>query len=130
MNTTTHRETESQPRTRNHREEVAHRAYQLWEAARRPAGRDLEFWLQAEAELGSPRHNRSAQPAASGANPKPQGGGGPGFAPPVAPTEKAEPRKAGSSFGGSTEERQGQRPASAGARQSSSMAHGRPNSGR
>jgi hypothetical protein len=29
-------------------------ARQLWEAAGRPAGRDLEFWLQAEEELNSP----------------------------------------------------------------------------
>lgn len=39
--------------------EVAQRAYQLWEAAGRPSGRDLENWLQAEAELlraSQPRH--------------------------------------------------------------------------
>jgi hypothetical protein len=33
------------------RDAVALRAYQLWEAAGRPAGRDAEHWLQAEAEL-------------------------------------------------------------------------------
>jgi hypothetical protein len=30
--------------------EVANRAYGLWEQAERPQGRDLEFWIQAEAE--------------------------------------------------------------------------------
>ena len=32
------------------REEIARRAYYLWEQAGRPAGRDSELWLQAEAE--------------------------------------------------------------------------------
>ena len=31
--------------------EIANRAYHFWEAAGRPAGRDAEFWLQAESEL-------------------------------------------------------------------------------
>lgn len=31
-------------------QEIARRAYGLWEANGRPDGRDLEFWLQAEAE--------------------------------------------------------------------------------
>jgi len=30
---------------------VSRVAYQLWEKAGRPAGRDLEFWLAAEAEV-------------------------------------------------------------------------------
>lgn len=30
-------------------------AYRMWEQAGRPAGRDLEFWLQAEALCGEPR---------------------------------------------------------------------------
>jgi hypothetical protein len=30
--------------------EVASRAYRLWEQAGKPHGRDLEFWIQAEAE--------------------------------------------------------------------------------
>jgi hypothetical protein len=33
------------------RDEVARRTLQLWEAAGRPKGRDLEYWLQAEVEL-------------------------------------------------------------------------------
>ena len=31
---------------------VRARARELWESNGRPAGRDLEFWLQAERELG------------------------------------------------------------------------------
>jgi hypothetical protein len=31
--------------------EVANRAYHLWEHAGRPDGRDLEFWIQAEADV-------------------------------------------------------------------------------
>jgi hypothetical protein len=30
---------------------IARKAYQIWEAAGRPNGRELEHWLQAEAEL-------------------------------------------------------------------------------
>ncbi|HZR16990.1 MAG TPA: DUF2934 domain-containing protein [Verrucomicrobiae bacterium] len=39
---------------------VSRLAYQLWENAGRPAGRDLEFWLAAEAQvrtLAMSRHN-------------------------------------------------------------------------
>lgn len=32
-------------------ENVSRLAYQLWEQAGRPVGRDLEFWLAAEAKL-------------------------------------------------------------------------------
>jgi len=35
---------------RTQQNEVANRAYRLWENAGRPHGRDLEFWVQAEAE--------------------------------------------------------------------------------
>lgn len=31
--------------------EIREAAYQMWEKAGRPAGRDLEFWLKAEAQL-------------------------------------------------------------------------------
>jgi hypothetical protein len=37
---------------------VSARAYALWEQAGRPAERDLEFWLQAEKQVGSPHGNR------------------------------------------------------------------------
>jgi hypothetical protein len=33
------------------RKAVERRAYALWEAAGRPSGGDLEYWLQAEQEL-------------------------------------------------------------------------------
>lgn len=33
------------------RREIRARAYQLWEQAGWPAGRDLEFWLEAEKEI-------------------------------------------------------------------------------
>jgi hypothetical protein len=32
-------------------EATRRRAYQLWQEARRPMGRDVEFWLRAEREL-------------------------------------------------------------------------------
>ena len=38
---------------RSLRDEVRKRARELWEQAERPAGRDVEFWLQAEAEINS-----------------------------------------------------------------------------
>jgi hypothetical protein len=34
-------------------EEVIHRAYELWEQAGKPEGRDQEFYHQAERELAS-----------------------------------------------------------------------------
>lgn len=66
MNIATHNDTNSPPRSGVDRDEVARRAYQLWEAGGRPAGRDLEFWLQAEAELHFARHSRSPKASVSG----------------------------------------------------------------
>ena len=37
---------------RRSKEEIRLRAHELWEQHGRPAGRDEEFWLQAESELG------------------------------------------------------------------------------
>ena len=34
--------------------QIKARAYKLWEQAGRPAGRDLEFWLEAEREMSTP----------------------------------------------------------------------------
>jgi hypothetical protein len=34
--------------------QIRARAYELWEKAGRPAGRDLEFWLEAEREISTP----------------------------------------------------------------------------
>lgn len=42
--------------TRRAEEEIKARARELWEQNGRPAGRDWEFWLQAEAEIIE--HNR------------------------------------------------------------------------
>lgn len=36
------------------REEVAQRAYQIWEESGRPDGRETEFWLKAEQQLNEP----------------------------------------------------------------------------
>jgi hypothetical protein len=36
-----------------HRRQVRARAYELWEEAGQPAGRDVEFWLEAERQLKS-----------------------------------------------------------------------------
>lgn len=36
---------------RRSKEETRARAHELWEHHGRPAGRDLEFWLQAESEI-------------------------------------------------------------------------------
>ena len=41
---------------------VSRLAYQLWENAGRPAGRDLEFWLAAENQLRAARVPVSAVP--------------------------------------------------------------------
>jgi hypothetical protein len=54
-------------------EDIARRAYELWEAEGRPEGSDLRHWLQAEQELsarktgsaGRDGSNETAQPARS-----------------------------------------------------------------
>lgn len=35
-------------------ERVRRRAYELWQEAGSPSGREMDFWLQAERELGEP----------------------------------------------------------------------------
>jgi hypothetical protein len=42
---------------------VSRLAYQLWEDAGRPAGRDLEFWLAAESKLRSASQARATSTA-------------------------------------------------------------------
>lgn len=42
---------------------VSRLAYELWENAGRPSGRDLEFWLAAEATLRGGRQEIAAAPA-------------------------------------------------------------------
>ena len=86
MKTTTNKETQGQNQNKVSRDEVAQRAYQLWVAAGQPIGRDMEYWLQAEAELlaamqsgrspevggsrASPKHGTTPPPAASAPGPE------------------------------------------------------------
>jgi hypothetical protein len=44
--------------------EIAVVAYHLWETAGHPASRDLQFWLQAEAQLRAAAKTATAPPAA------------------------------------------------------------------
>lgn len=48
--------------TRLKESEISVVAYQLWEKAGRPAGRDLQFWLAAEAQLRTATQAASAKP--------------------------------------------------------------------
>ena len=71
MKKTTNKETQGQNQNKVSRDEVAQRAYQLWVTAGQPIGRDLEYWLQAEAELLAARQSdRSPQVGVSQASPK------------------------------------------------------------
>jgi hypothetical protein len=36
------------------RARITARAYQMWEQAGRPSGRDIDFWLEAEREISQP----------------------------------------------------------------------------
>jgi 1,4-alpha-glucan branching enzyme len=48
-------------------DQIAHRAFQLWNAAKRPAGRQSEFWRQAETEFLSARKiTLKTEPAKNG----------------------------------------------------------------
>jgi hypothetical protein len=51
--------------SKNERLEIAERAYELWTAAAHPTGQDMEFWLQAEAELAAAKYRRSRKASAS-----------------------------------------------------------------
>ncbi len=50
---------------------VADRAYHLWEQAGRPHGRDLEFWIQAEADVRASSKPHKSDLAATTASPLP-----------------------------------------------------------
>ena len=52
---------ESKPFIELLRDDIVRRALRLWKAAGRPAGRDLEFWLQAEMELASKQLRKSVR---------------------------------------------------------------------
>jgi hypothetical protein len=69
--------------TKSDEANVSRVAYELWENAGRPAGRDLEFWLSAEAKLrsgcqqiaGAPAVTISAAPAPETVQKMPRRGG-------------------------------------------------------
>jgi hypothetical protein len=58
--------------TKINRDEIAKRAHELWNAAHRPGGRDLEFWLQAEAELLAAKQSEGRPKTRSPAGAKPR----------------------------------------------------------
>jgi hypothetical protein len=43
-------------------EDIRLRAYEKWEAAGRPAGNGVQFWLEAEQELVESKHEQVVQP--------------------------------------------------------------------
>ena len=43
-------------------EQIAARAYQIWESSGRPVGSDLKHWLQAEQELSKSTTGKTSQP--------------------------------------------------------------------
>lgn len=47
------------------RGQVRARAYELWEQAGRPTGRELEFWLEAERQLEEEREDRTSSDPSS-----------------------------------------------------------------
>lgn len=60
------------------RSAVAERAYEIWEREGRPAGREMDHWLQAERELATeggaarPASPAGRKPARSSSAPKPK----------------------------------------------------------
>jgi hypothetical protein len=62
---------QNQMQTGPSRATIAMRAYRLWEMAGCPSGRDMEYWLQAEAELTAASQHGTRRLVASGAGSKP-----------------------------------------------------------
>ena len=54
----------------SHSDHVKDLAYRLWEEAGKPEGRDMDFWLQAEANEAKPATKPATKPVAKPA-PKP-----------------------------------------------------------
>lgn len=52
------------------KEEVQQRSYLIWESEGRPGGRELDHWLQAEAELAKEQAESNAVAAPAAAKPK------------------------------------------------------------
>ena len=69
MKSAERRRQENQNQKKVSREEVAQRAYQLWQAAGQPFGRDLEYSAEAEAELLAARHYRPMEVGAAKTGP-------------------------------------------------------------
>jgi hypothetical protein len=63
-------QTSTQHKTANP-EQIARAAYQLWEQAGKPTGRDMEFWLKAERQI-SVTSRTSANPANTSDSPSKQ----------------------------------------------------------
>ena len=105
MNRTTNKENQSQNQSKVGRDEVAQRAYQLWEAAGRPIGRDLEYWLQAESELRASKDRRLTTVSAAPAGPEREIADTPAPAKHEPEARKLESRKVASTFRGNSGER-------------------------
>jgi len=105
MNRTTNKENQSQNQSKVSRDEVAQRAYQLWEAAGRPVGRDLEYWLQAESELRASKDRRLTTVSAAPAGPEREIADTPAPAKHEPEARKLESRKVASTFRGNSGER-------------------------
>lgn len=59
----------------NHNEDIRKRAYELWEQAGSPPGREQDFWLRAEQEItgsGAQAASKKPKPAKKAASPKKQ----------------------------------------------------------
>lgn len=57
---------------RDHSPEIGLLAYHLWQAAGCPAGRDLDFWLQAEQQLLGPHKSNGQAPPAGNSSSTPK----------------------------------------------------------
>ncbi|MGE5545557.1 MAG: DUF2934 domain-containing protein [Solirubrobacterales bacterium] len=69
------------------KEQIESTAYRIWEERGRPAGRDLDHWLEAEAQVKGAKAKGAAKPAARTAKPKN------GDAKPAAAAKEAKPAK-------------------------------------
>jgi hypothetical protein len=125
INITTNKE-ESPAGNEVNRDDVARRAYQIWEAAGQPAGRDLEYWLQAEAELQSARHSRSPKATVSGDGPRHESAGASASLQRAPRVEKPEPPRTNSLLTGGLEEAHGRRLANTGTRPDAPSMRPRP----
>lgn len=58
---------------RDHSHEIGLLAYHLWEAAGRPTGEDVKYWLQAEEQLLGRHHLNGQTPPPRSSRPKQRG---------------------------------------------------------